>query len=61
MLSGYKTYIVATVMAIIAILHGAGVDIPGVPVDSDWLMHLLEAFGLGALRAGVETNKTTIS
>ena len=56
MLSGYKTHIVAAVFAAVSILSALGVDIPGVPPDPDWLAHLLTAFGLSTLRAGIAAN-----
>lgn len=52
MLSGYKTYIVAAMVAAIAICEGLlGVDIPGAEMQGDWLTFLMGALGLGALRA----------
>lgn len=52
MLSGYKTYIVAAMVALIAVVEGIlGVDIPGANVQSDWMMYIMSALGLGALRA----------
>lgn len=54
MLNGYKTYIVAALLAIVGIVEGVlGMDIPGVEVSDNWFTILLEAAGLGALRAGV--------
>ena len=54
MLSGYKTYIVAAALAVVGIIEGVlGIDIPGVQVDDNWFLVLLNALGLGALRAGV--------
>ena len=54
MLNGYKTYIVAALLAIVGVVEGVlGMDIPGVNVADDWFVILLEAAGLGALRAGV--------
>ena len=54
MLSGYKTYIVAIALAFVGIVEGIlGFDIPGVQVDQNWFLILLNALGLGALRAGV--------
>jgi len=53
-LSGYKTYIVAATLALVGIVEGLlGIDIPGVEVDENWMVILLNAMGLGALRAGV--------
>lgn len=53
MLTGYKTYVVAAVVAVIAICEGLlGIDIPGAEMQGDWLTFLMGALGLGALRAG---------
>jgi hypothetical protein len=55
-LSGYKTYAVAAVLLIVvAIEKGAGLDVPGVELSEDWLLVVLNALGLGALRAGIAT------
>lgn len=54
MLSGYKTYIVAGMVALIAVLEGMlGIDIPGAEAQSDWLGYIMAALGLTALRIGV--------
>jgi hypothetical protein len=54
MLQGYKTYIVAAMVAAIAIVEGVfGIDIPGADVQADWFTYLLAALGLGALRSAV--------
>lgn len=54
MLQGYKTYIVALMVAAIALIEGlAGIDIPGAQVQQDWFTYVLAALGLGALRAAV--------
>lgn len=50
MLSGYKTYIVALLTAIIAIVEATGIDIPGAEMQQDWLNYLLLAFGGATLR-----------
>ena len=56
MLQGYKTYIVAIMMAAIALIEGlGGIDIPGANVQADWFTYLLAALGLGALRNAVPT------
>lgn len=56
-LEGYKTYIVAGVLAIVvAVEVFLGIDVPGVEIDHDnWLPYLLNAAGLGSLRAGIST------
>lgn len=54
MLNGWKTYLVAAALAVVvAIERGLGIDIPGVEVGEDWLVLLLNAAGLGALRHGI--------
>lgn len=54
MLTGYKTFIVAAMVAAVAIIEGIlGIDIPGAEMQGDWLNYLLGAFGLGALRMGM--------
>jgi len=54
MLQGYKTYIVvAALLLVVAIEKGLGFDVPGVDLGEDWLLIVLNAAGLGALRAGV--------
>jgi hypothetical protein len=55
MLSGYKTYIVAFMLAAIALVEGAlGIDIPGAEISQDWVLILMNALGLGALRSGLK-------
>lgn len=52
LLPGKKTYITAILLGIVALLEGPlGVDIPGVTVADDWVVILLNSFGLGSLRA----------
>jgi hypothetical protein len=54
MLNGFKTYLVAIVLAAIAIVEGVfGFDIPGAQVQSDWFMVLMSAFGLAAVRNAI--------
>lgn len=54
MLSGSKTYIVAGMVALIAVLEGfLGIDIPGADMQADWMNYILGALGLGALRMGM--------
>jgi hypothetical protein len=53
-LDGRKTYLVAlTLLALVAIEKGLGVDIPGFEAGDDWLLVVLNALGLGALRHGI--------
>lgn len=52
--AGQKTYVVAIMIVLCGVVEGAfGFDIPGVEVGDDWLMYILNGFGLGTLRAGV--------
>lgn len=54
MLNGWKTYTVAAVLAAAVVLEkGLGIDVPGLEVGEDWLVILLNALGLGALRHGI--------
>ena len=53
-LQGKKTYLVsAALLAVVAVEKGAGIDIPGVIVDDNWLFLVLNGLGLSTLRAGV--------
>ncbi len=54
-LSGRKTYVIAAVYALIAVLEGyLDVDVPGINVAPDEaLQMILEAAGLSTLRRGV--------
>ena len=54
MLTGYKTYIVAVLVAVIAVVEMMGIDVPGADAQSDWLSYILTALGLGALRSAVK-------
>lgn len=54
MLQGYKTYIVAAAVVMIALCEGVlGIDIPGAEMQQDWVNYVLGALGFSALRAGV--------
>ena len=54
MLKGYRTYIVAaSLLLVVFVERGLGLDIPGVEVGNDWLVLVLNALGLGTLRAGI--------
>ena len=46
-LDGKKTYIIAVLVAVIALLNASGIVLP------DWVWMLLSGLGLGSLRAGV--------
>ena len=53
-IDGYKTYIVAAVLAALAVAkHFLGWDVAGMTADNDWLNWLLGAAGLAAMRHGV--------
>jgi hypothetical protein len=52
--AGYRTYIIAATLILVVIVEkGLGIDVPGVDVGSDWLTQVLAALGFGALRAGI--------
>ena len=54
MINGYKTYIVAAVLAALAVAkHFLGWDVAGMAAENDWLAWLLGAAGLATLRHGV--------
>lgn len=54
MLTGYKTYIVAAALLAVVIVEKAlGFDVPGVDLGEDWLLVVMNALGLGTLRAGI--------
>lgn len=56
MLDGYKTYIVAIGLVLIVIIEKLiGFDVPGVDLGDDWLLVLMNALGLGTLRAGISS------
>jgi len=56
MLNGYKTYIVAAVLLLVVIVEqGLGIDVPGVDLGEDWLLVIMNALGLGTLRAGINS------
>lgn len=53
-LSGKKTYIVViTMIALVALEKGAGIDIPNYDPGQNWLNDILTALGLGTLRLGI--------
>lgn len=55
MLSGYKTYIIAAMLAAIALVEGVlGIDIPGAEMTHDWVATVLAALGLSTLRMGMK-------
>lgn len=54
MLSGYKTYIVAAVMLLIAALKFMGIEVPGVSDNSDPGALIAMAFGLVFARNGAK-------
>ena len=53
-LSGYKSYIVSAVLALVGVTEGLlGFDVPGVTLDQNWVMILLGAAGLSSIRAAI--------
>lgn len=53
-LEGSKTYIVAGVLVLAVIVEkGLGFDVPGLVITDDWGLVLMNALGLGTLRAGI--------
>lgn len=56
MFKGYRTYLVAAALAVIVVIErGLGIDVPGVTLGDDWLLILMNAAGLGTLRAGINS------
>lgn len=54
---GWKTYIAAAGLALMAILEGPlGIDVPGVDVSKDWLELLFQALGFVGIRAAIAKN-----
>ena len=54
MLSGYKTYIVVAVLLIAVFVEKVlSIDVPGLEISGDWMLVVMNALGLGALRAGI--------
>lgn len=52
-LAGYRTYFAAVLLALLGLAQAIGVDVPGVQLDENWLVLLLNALGLGGLRAAM--------
>lgn len=48
-----KSYIIAGVIGLLGVLGMLGIDIPNVPVPDNWMLYILDALGLSALRAGI--------
>jgi len=54
MLTGWKTYIAAALLAIAGVFEGfLGLDVPGITVADNWIALLVAAFGLTGLRAAI--------
>lgn len=54
MLTGYKTYIIAaTLLLVVLVEKGLGIDVPGIAMGDDWLVYVMNALGLGSLRASI--------
>ena len=53
-LSGKKTYIVViTMIVLVALEKGAGIDIPNYDPGPNWMNDILTALGLGTIRLGI--------
>lgn len=56
-LSGKKSYLlVVTILAVVGVEKGLGVDVPGIQVDENWMELVFAALGLGTLRSGIATS-----
>ena len=54
-IDGYKTYLVmAALLAVVVLEKGFGLDVPGVALGDDWMLVVMNAIGLGALRHGIQ-------
>jgi hypothetical protein len=54
MLKGKKTYLTAAVLLVaVAVEKGLGLDVPGLTVDENWLVVVMNAIGLGSLRSAL--------
>lgn len=53
--AGYRTYIVAGLILILVVVEKLlGIDVPGFDPGNDWLAFVLNALGLGTLRAALK-------
>ncbi|EPX82113.1 hypothetical protein [Salipiger mucosus] len=53
-LPGMKTYIVAaTLILVVGVEQGLGIDVPGVELGENWMMAVMNALGLGTVRAAI--------
>jgi hypothetical protein len=51
---GWKTLTAVALMVVVALAEGVlGIDVPGVTVADNWVTLLIEALGLGGLRAAM--------
>lgn len=58
MIDGYKTYLVmAALLAVVVLEKGLGLDVPGVALGEDWMLVVMNAIGLGALRHGIQKSR----
>ena len=56
-LSEKKTYILtALAVAILVLRNALGLEIPGVPADPEWIVHLLAFLGIVTTRAAIAKN-----
>jgi hypothetical protein len=53
MMTGYKTYTIAFLMAAASVASAFGLDVPGFPYDPLWGIHLLMALGLATTRNAI--------
>ena len=55
MIDGYKTYLVMAALLAVGVREkGFGLDVPGVALGQDWMLVVMNAIGLGALRHGIQ-------
>lgn len=53
-LAGKKTYLLALAGVIILVVrNGFGIEIPYVPLDPDWVVHVMGFMGLGTTRSAI--------
>jgi hypothetical protein len=56
-LNGYKTYIIAAILALLVAAEKVlGWDVPGFDAGGDWIGFLLAALGISTARNGAKTD-----
>ena len=56
--NGYKTYLVmAALLGVVVLEKGLGLDVPGATLGDDWMLVVMNAIGLGALRHGIQKSR----